>query len=191
MGWERASKFLFGEGEEDKQQTLLTKNQSSALDNALQNPIDKSPLFSAGSSQLQKLLSGDPEAFAAFEKPFYENFEQNIAPSIARRYSGLGTGSGALSSSAFNSSIAQAGGKLQTDLAAQRGQLQMQALPQALAYAQQPYSNTNDLTRQRTFENIHRPASYGLVGEAATSFVKGAAGAAGKALVPVPSLPGQ
>ena len=56
----------------------------------------------------------------------------------------------------------------------------MQALPQALAYAQQPYSNTNALTSQRTFENVHRPASYGLVGEAATSFVKGAAGAAGE-----------
>lgn len=162
MGWKD---FFFGEDESYEKQDLLSKEGRSKLNNFLQNPIEKSPLFSAGSSHLQKLLSGDPQAYADFERPFYENFDQNIAPGIAERYAGAGTGSGALSSSAFNSSIAQAGRGLQTDLASLRGNLQNQALPQALAYANQPYENTlrGVNADQNSWQTVHRPGTEGFL----------------------------
>lgn len=158
------SDFLFGKKEKFKQKDLLGKESRQKLNDFLSNPIEKSPLFSQGSNFLQGILSNQPGAFEAFERPYYENFEQNIAPAIAERYAGLGTGGGALSSSAFNSSLAQAGRGLQTDLAAQRGNLQMQALPHALNYANQPYENTlrGVTADQNSRQNIHRPATQGF-----------------------------
>ncbi len=172
--------FMFGKKEKNKKQTLLTDQQSGALNDYFENPIEKNATYGAGNDYLQRLLSNDPEAYAAFEKPYMENFEQNIAPGIAERYAGLGTGGGALSSSAFSGSLAQAGRNLQSDLAMQRGQMQMAALPQALQYAQQPYTNKMAGIDQRTFENVNRPETHGLIGEATKSFVNAGAKQAGK-----------
>jgi len=101
--------------------------------------IQQSPLFQQGSSFLQNLLSGSPEATAAFEAPYMRQFNEQTVPGLAERFSGMG--SGAQSSSAFSQALGAAGAGLQENLASLRGQLQMGGLGQALGYAQQPISN--------------------------------------------------
>ena len=132
---------LFGGGTKSKFKPF-NKQSLNSLEELLQGGgLSQSPLYEGGSSFLQNLLSGNPEAFSAFEAPYLRNFQQNIAPGIAERFAGAGTGAGALGSSAFANSLAQASKDLQLDLAGLRSNLQMQALPQALQYAQQPIQN--------------------------------------------------
>lgn len=102
-----------------------------------QGNIQQSPLFQQGSSFLQSLLSGSPEATAAFEAPFMRQFHEQTIPQLAERFAGLG----AQSSSAFNQALGAAGSGLQEQLAALRGNLGLQAADQGLGYAQQPISN--------------------------------------------------
>lgn len=101
--------------------------------------IQQSPLFQQGSSYLQNLLGGSPEATSAFSAPYLRQFHEQIVPALAERFSGLG--GGAQSSSAFNQALGAAGAGLTENLAALREGLRMQAAPQALGFAQQPISN--------------------------------------------------
>ncbi len=101
--------------------------------------IQQSPLFQQGSSFLQNLLSGSPEATAAFEAPYMRQFHEQTVPALAERFSGLG--SGAQNSSAFTQALGAAGAGLSENLAALRSQLQLGGLGQALGFAQQPISN--------------------------------------------------
>lgn len=126
-----------------KQLSTMSRGQKGLLQQLLgslqgqSTNIQQSPLFQQGSSFLQNLLSGNQEATAAFEAPYMRQFQEQILPMIAERFSGLG----AQSSSAFNQALGSAGAGLSESLAALRGQLQLGALPQALGYAQQPISN--------------------------------------------------
>lgn len=99
--------------------------------------IQQSPLYQQGSSFLQNLLSGSPEATAAFEAPYMRQFNEQIVPGLAERFTGLG----AQSSSAFTQALGSAGASLQEQLASLRGNLGLQAAGQGLQYAQQPISN--------------------------------------------------
>jgi hypothetical protein len=155
-----------GGSKKDKisQLPMINPQQQQAFSQYWQNPIQNSPLYGAGQDYLMNLLNGNPSAFSAFEAPYMHNFQQNIVPGIAERFAGLGTGSGAGSSSGLYNSLGQAGRNLQTDLAGLRSGLQMQGLPQALGYAQQPYSNILSGIGQRTFENTYQPGSTGFFG---------------------------
>lgn len=108
-----------------------------------QTNIQSNPLFQQGSGFLQNLLSGSPESTQAFEAPAMRQFNEQIIPGIAERFSGLGAGS--QSSSAFQQALGQAGAGLSERLQALRSGLQTQALPQALGFAQQPISNYSGL----------------------------------------------
>lgn len=122
-----------------------TKQQSQFLQQLLgqlggqSSNIGQNPLFQQGSNYLQQLLSGSPESTAAFEAPAMRQFNEQIIPGLAERFSGLGAG--AQSSSAFQQALGQAGAGLSENLQALRSGLQFGALPQALGYAQQPVSN--------------------------------------------------
>ncbi len=179
MGW--IDDLLFGKKEKNERKDLLSPEARSKLQDYLNNPIEKSPLYGAGGDYLQRLLSNDPEAYKDFERPYLENFEQNIAPSIAQRYAGMGTGASGLSTGGFQSSLAQAGRGLQTDLAAKRGEMQMNALPQALNYAQQPYDNSiRGITAdQNSYQNTRRPGTNGLVQNLAGGVLTAGASAIG------------
>jgi hypothetical protein len=122
-----------------------TKQQSNFLQQLLSqltgqsSDIGQNPLFQQGSNYLQQLLSGSPESSAAFEAPAMRQFNEQIIPGIAERFSGLGAG--AQSSSAFQQALGQAGAGLSENLQALRSGLQMQGAQQGLQYAQQPISN--------------------------------------------------
>lgn len=129
--------------------------------------LGKSPLYQEGSNYLQQLLSGGDEAFQRFEEPYMRNFNENISPDIANRFAGMGTGNSGLSSSGFQQTLAQAGKGLQGDLAAMRSGLQMQALPQALNYAQQPINNQLNAMQWSPYQTTHTPRQPGIADSAA------------------------
>ena len=79
----------------------------------------------AGLGNLQSLLSGEAEAY---EAPAMRQFQEQILPSIAERFTGMGAG--AQRSSAFGQQLGQAGAGLAENLAMQRAQLQQQGLGQ-------------------------------------------------------------
>ena len=124
----------------------------------------------SGMEWLQQILSGDPEAMAKFEAPMMRQFEQQTVPGIAERFAGAGSG-GAMSSSAMNQSMGQAGRELQENLAAMRGGLQQNALTQLQGLL--------GIGFQPTFENLYTPGTQGFLGGAAQGFAQGAGQAAG------------
>lgn len=175
-----SGEFWMGSNNKMGKRTLKTKEQNEALKKYLGQGIETTPLYGAGSDFLQSLLGGGPNAFSQFEAPYMQQFQQQIAPGIAERFSGMGTGGGAQSSSGLNQALAAAGGNLQNQLASLHGNLQMQALPQALAYAQQPYTNQLAGINQNTFENYYQPGSTGFLGETLQGFTNAAMGGFGE-----------
>jgi hypothetical protein len=154
--------FIFGTSPKNKQLSTLIPEQTSALQNFFSDNVNQSPLYGAGQNYLQSLLSGSPESRADFEAPYMQQFKQQILPALGERFAGMGTGAGALNSSAFNQAATQAGTGLQGYLAQLRQQLMMQALPQAAQYSQMPYSNLFNALNIHPFENVHTPSSTGL-----------------------------
>jgi hypothetical protein len=164
--------FLTGS---DSKMKPFNKDSLSKLMEIIQGGgLNNNQTYNQGNDYLQGLLSNDPEAFKHFEAPYMQNFEQNIIPSIAERFAGMGTGGGAGSSSGLYSSLAQAGKNLQTDLAGLRGGLQMQALPQGLNYAQQPINNSFNASNALPNQYYEQPGQPGLFQQAGKAFGYGA-----------------
>lgn len=120
--------------------------------------LQNSPLFQQGSSFLSQLLSNNPEAYQQFEAPYMRQFREQIVPALAERFAGLGAG--AQSSSAFQQALGQSGADLSERLAALRGQIQQNAIPQALGYAQQPFNNLRSLLDINTQALIPKNQSF-------------------------------
>jgi len=79
-------------------------------------------------------LSDDPEAFADFERPAMEQFQQEVAPNILER---INAGGGMNKySGAVTQQLAQAGRGLSTNLAAQRANLKSNAIQGLQNYSQ-------------------------------------------------------
>lgn len=108
--------------------------------------IKKEPLFKEGKSYLSSILSQDPEMMAQFEEqveaPAMRQFQEEIVPGVAERFSGMG----AQSSSAFNQTMGQQAGSLAERLAAMKANwslsnksLGLQAAQTGLGYAEMPY----------------------------------------------------
>jgi hypothetical protein len=129
--------------------------------------------YQGGSNFLQNLFSNDPNQMQQFQAPYMQNFEQNIVPGIANRFAGMGTGASGMNSSGFQQTLAQAGRGLQTDLAQMRGQMQMQGLPQALQYAQQPISNKMTAAGMVPNQYYETPGQPGFVQGAANAYFSG------------------
>lgn len=96
-----------------------------------------SPLFQSGQNVLQRYLTGGPEAYEQFKAPLMRQYREQIIPGIAERFGGMG----AQKSSAFQQALSGSAADLTERLGSLRGQLQMQALPQALQYEQAPIQN--------------------------------------------------
>lgn len=155
-----------GSQDQFKKVNRFTKEQQSGLQQYFKNPISSNPLYQQGNSYLQNLLSGNPQATQAFEAPHMRQFYEQTVPQLTELFGG-GTGAGGQKSSAFQNALGQAGVGLQERLASLRGQMQMQALPQALGYAQQPYSNLLQGLQPSQFENTFMPGQAGFGGSLA------------------------
>jgi hypothetical protein len=172
--------FFFGNRSKSKRYNLLAPEQQQALQDYFSQGIQTNPLYQTGQNYLSNLLSNDPQQFQQFSQPYLNQFYQETAPRLAERFAGAGTGSGALSSSGFQNSLAQAGANLSSNLAGIRGGMQQQGLSQALGYAQQPISNQLGGLGVRSFENAYFPRQSGFYENLATSLAAGiGAGARG------------
>lgn len=165
--------WFTGSRGKNKRLSTKTDKQLGWLDQSATG-LQNNPLYQQGSNYLQQMLSNDPAAMAAFEAPYMRNFNEQIAPGLAERFAGMGTGGSGLSSSGLNNSLAQAAITLQERLAALRSGMQMNAAQQGLSYAQQPYSNMFNAANVNTFENQYVPGQEGMW----KPIVTGAAGAA-------------
>lgn len=115
--------------------------------------------YQSGLQKLLSILGGDT---SAFEAPLMQKFQQEIAPGIAERFAGLGTGSGALSSSGLNQALAGAGRNLATDLGGIRANLMTSLLPQLYQYLAGPQQQKLAGLSQRPYEVAHMPRQSGF-----------------------------
>lgn len=99
--------------------------------------ITENPLYQQGQGYLSSIMNQSPEAMQQFEAPAMRQFNEEIVPGIAERFSGMG----ARNSSAFQQTMGQAGAGLAERLAAMRANLGMSAAQQGLGYAQTPFQN--------------------------------------------------
>lgn len=161
--------FLFGKKEKIQQLPTISPQQQQLLERLLSaiNPqqlnVQRQPTFQAGQNYLQQLLGGDT---SEFEAPLMRQFQEQIIPGLAERFSGAGAGG--QSSSAFQQALGAAGSDLAERLGSLRGQLKLQALPQSLEYALAPGQRNLQTAGlglgSSSFENLLRPRTSGLLG---------------------------
>ncbi len=151
--------FLFGKGEQLQQVPRFTEQQQDIFSQLQQGAAGAIP---QGFEQLLSMLTQDPQAAKQFEAPAMRQFEEQILPTIAERFTGL-LGEGAQRSSAFGQQLGQAGAGLAERLQAQRGGRQQNALTQLMQLMQ------TGLTPQ--FDTLLRERQPGLL----ETGVKGAA----------------
>lgn len=122
--------------------------------------------YQTGQNWLQSMFN-DPEFFKSFEAPLQRQFQEQTVPELANRFAGMGSG-GALGSTAFRNQLGREGSNLSTNIAALRGGMQQQAIPQLLGYAQQPFSNYMSMLNQALTptQNMYQPPSAGPFGGA-------------------------
>ncbi len=90
----------------------------------------------------KQILSDDPEAFADFERPYMEQFQQETIPNILER---INAGGGMNKySGAVTQQLAQAGRGLSTNLAAMRANLKQNATQGLQNYSQLGLQELND-----------------------------------------------
>ena len=114
---------------------------------ALQQPFQQGSAQNQGMDYLRSLFSQDPKAMQQFEAPMKREFSEQIMPQISERFAGLG----ALNSSGFQQSLAQAGSGLSERLAALRGGLGMQATSMLPGMSQMNQQNAQGLMQGAMF----------------------------------------
>lgn len=131
---------LFGTEAKLKKVDTMTSQQKKMIEKALGKVnfsdfnMGKNKLYQQGQSFLQNLMQPGAldNLYNQMEAPMMRQFQEEIVPSIAERFSGMG----AQSSSAFKQSLSQAGAGLQERLAALKGQTMLQGTQQQLQGAQ-------------------------------------------------------
>ena len=150
--------FLFGKPEQMQQAQLYTPEQQQSMQQQLGGATQQLPQIF---EYLNQILSQNPELMKQFEAPAMRQFEEQILPTIAERFSGLN----AQKSSAFGQQLGQAGAGLSENIAAQRAGLGQQAIGQLQQLLQGG--------QQRQYENIFRPQTFGALGQLAGGIGQG------------------
>lgn len=172
-----------------RQSSTFNKGQRSAIDDILSSikgmkgsaqDITQNQNYQTGQDWLQSMFN-DPEFFKNFEAPAMRQFNEEILPGVANRFASQGSG-GSLGSTAFRNQIGRESSNLATNLAAMRGQMQQQAIPQLLGYSQQPFSNYQSLLNTalgKGTQDVYQPPSAGPFGGAFASLLSAFAQSAG------------
>lgn len=165
-----------------KQGSTYNKGALSLLDQIQQSvsgmkgaqDITANPQYQQGSEYLNSLFN-DPDFFRKFEAPLQRQFQEQTVPDLANRFAAMGSG-GSLGSTGFRNQLAREGSNLSTNIAALRGQMQQQGANQALQYAQQPFSNWQQMlqTALTPTNNQYQPANAGFWGPIAAAGTSGA-----------------
>lgn len=135
--------------------------------------ITQQPGYQTGLGWLQDMFS-DPEFFNRFEAPLQRQFQEQTVPDLANRFAAMGSG-GALGSTAFRNQLGREGSNLSTNIAALRGNMQQNAIPQLLGYSQQPFSNYMSMLNSALTptQNTYQPPSAGFLGGVAPGIISG------------------
>ena len=156
--------FLFGKKGQTERLPTMDPQQQQMWNQFLSQMGSLGPdAFGA----LGQMLSGEE---APWEQAAKTQFEQEIVPGIAERFSSLGEG--AQGSSAFGQQLGQAGAGLAERLAAMRGQERQYGLG---LYGQLMGQGLGT----RGFENMYRPGTQGFLGGAAQGLFGGFGSALG------------
>lgn len=169
---------LFGRGESFQQRSRLDQQQQPLYQQLLQAGQQPGAGGSFGQSAdyYRDLLSNDSQTNQMMAAPELRRFNEDIIPSLSEQFAGMGAGG--LTSSGFRNAAINAGTDLSERLGAIRAQLRSQGAAGLAGIGQ---AGLGDFTN-----NIHRPATSGLlggfaegagrgVGQAATSYFMGGA----------------
>lgn len=118
--------FLFGKREKTQEFQKYNPQQEEALNQLLSGG---QRLLPSGLQFLENLLSQEPEQMQAFEAPALRQFNEQIIPGIAERFTSQ-FGPGSQRSSAFGQQLGAAAAGLAERLQAQRSGLGVQAVEQ-------------------------------------------------------------
>ncbi len=161
----------FSKGQQGGIQGILnTINQIKAGGGGMMN-IENNPAYGQGMEWLQSMFN-DPEFFSKFEAPMMRQFQEQTVPELANRFASMGSG-GSTGSTGFRNQLAREGSNLSTNIAALRGGMQQNAIPQLLGYAQQPFQNVMSMYNQalgQPVNNQYQPPSAGPLGGPAAAF---------------------
>ena len=153
--------FLFGKSSKTKTKPIYNPQQENVLNQLLSMLQQQVP---QGMQNIQNILGGDQETFAAFERPARRAFEQETLPTIAERFTGS-FGEGSQRSSAFGQALGTAGRELEENLMAKRLGLQSGAFEQLMKLmgpAMSPRQHQYTTARQPGFlENLGVPLAQG------------------------------
>lgn len=154
--------FLFGSQGKTRQLPTMNQEQLQGLSQLLQQIFGQGAQgFGESTEYLRGLLSGDSEAFQAFEAPHMRQFQEQTIPALTERLTGMGAGGGRSSGAA--QALGQAGQGLQEKLAALRAGLQGQAAQQlmgsyfqgaGLGLGSRPFGYTYDPGREGLFGSL-------------------------------------
>ncbi len=167
--------FLFGKSAKTQTKPIYNPQQEALLEQLLGGLQQQMP---QGLQNLQNILGGGEETFAAFERPARRAFEQQTLPTIAERFTGT-FGEGSQRSSAFGQALGTAGRELEENLMAKRLGLQSDAFSQLISLlgsATSPRQYQYQQPRQPGFlENLAVGAAPGI-GTALGGYIPGAIG---------------
>ncbi len=165
---------LFGRPERNYQQSTLGQEQQPGYQNLLAAGQQRGAggAFGESADYYRDLLSNDSQTANAMFAPEQRRFNEQIIPDLAEQFSGHG----GIGSSGFRNASVNAGTDLSERLGAIRAQLRQQGA--------QGLSNIGGMGLQNFNENIHRPETFGFLGNA----IEGAGKAAGS--LAVSKIPG-
>jgi len=158
-------------GSPGESKSTYNKGQLSLIDQATQaakgrgipQGIGTNPQYGQANDWLMSMFN-DPEFFNAFEAPMQRQFQEQTIPDLINRFASQGS-TGGQSSSAFRNQLAREGSNLHTNIAAMRGQMQQNAIPQLFQSSQMPmneYSNILNSILGHPTQNVYQgPTSPG------------------------------
>jgi hypothetical protein len=157
---------LFGRPEQNYQQPTFGPQQQGLFNQLTQAGQGRGAggAFGQSADYYRDLLSNDSQDYNAFAAPQMRQFREQIVPDIAEQFAGMG--SGGLSSSGFRNAAVNAGADLSERLGAIRAQLRQQGAQGLQGIGQAGLGSF--------YENIHRPETFGLLGNAAEGLGKAA-----------------
>lgn len=169
LGTKSGRNFLFGNKAKDYQRSSFSPEQQPLFEQLLASNMGPGAGGSFGTSAdyYRDLLGNNSADFQSFAEPELRRFREDIVPQLAEQFAGMG--SGALTGSGFRNAALQAGTSLSERLAALRANLRQQGAQGLFQFGQQGL--------MPAVENIHRPATGGLLG----GFAQGAGQGAGQA----------
>jgi hypothetical protein len=157
--------FLFGSPETTQQFNRFTPQQQGLQNQSI-----------GGAMNLLKQLQGNQFDFAPIAQQARDQFSNQVVPSLAERFSSLGSG-GSQNSSAFQGALGAAGAGLESNLAALKSQYGLQQRGQNINLL----SSLLGHGMNPSFENTYIPRSPGFLESAGTAAIGGLAGTAGQA----------